>query len=671
MGLTQINFNQIKNTPINVKDWGAKGDGTTDDTLAIQAAVNYALQYGISNVYMPDGTYITSNTIHLGYGVDGTNTIVLSGADSYDNAAGTSIFANFVDRPIINIQGGRRSGVKDIWLAGNTTYPVNPWTAGLASAATAANYLGTGWKDTANAPYCVVCIDGYSGTVPSDPYPTPPYPSWITTPASAYGRSFSSDCFVDNCNLRRATVGLCIQPNSNGNGDFIRFRNCSFNIHKVGVSFGNVNARNNDYSNCTFDQCYTLINSVSYKVAGNTNGNFAGNLSNISANYCWQVFNVDLSAAAPSAVTSFYCEHMGRLGTLTGGSVNSPMGFYGCSFQFYDCIINGSTITEEYVTDINDGGGLMTLSFDSCTFEFRRMWFPFTGTPLFKNCTFTPLMAFDPTLYRSIAEKEAAIDLYRTVVCDINVAQPNATPYVENCRVYDDATSGLVYYNSSDNAYVSGVHSYATNAYTVMPYQSPTICAVGLSSSLLTGTRTASGRGFSISTTNTMYVAGDIIATSSDKYYIESVTNDGGGNYTIVCNRLTNYQYASGVYTITGGVTGSDIQYIPYSIFDTANSTAGSRPLVNQNRYFKTTAGSSAVSYVDNSQVNQNVPFTSVRKILWHGANALTGLTPVLPFATEYPYISSIATSTITMSQNANISALWLDAPGTCLVKLL
>ncbi|CAN7492838.1 M10 family metallopeptidase C-terminal domain-containing protein [Pseudomonas sp. GL-B-26] len=44
----------------NVQNFGAKGDGITDDTAAIQSAINAAAAAGGGQVYMPTGTYIVS-----------------------------------------------------------------------------------------------------------------------------------------------------------------------------------------------------------------------------------------------------------------------------------------------------------------------------------------------------------------------------------------------------------------------------------------------------------------------------------------------------------------------------------------------------------------------------------------------------------------------------------
>nr|GEZ89525.1 hypothetical protein [Tanacetum cinerariifolium] len=46
----------------NVKDFGAKGNGSSDDTLAIQKAIDAAAAAGGGQVYLPEGTYMVSAT---------------------------------------------------------------------------------------------------------------------------------------------------------------------------------------------------------------------------------------------------------------------------------------------------------------------------------------------------------------------------------------------------------------------------------------------------------------------------------------------------------------------------------------------------------------------------------------------------------------------------------
>lgn len=78
----------------NVRAYGATGDGTTDDTTAINAASTAANNAGVGTVYFPRGTYITSgitvyrNVDYCGAG-EGVTTVKLK--DS--SAAGSHVFA--------------------------------------------------------------------------------------------------------------------------------------------------------------------------------------------------------------------------------------------------------------------------------------------------------------------------------------------------------------------------------------------------------------------------------------------------------------------------------------------------------------------------------------------------------------------------------------------------
>src|SRR5262245_56022619 len=48
---------------VNVKDWGAKGDGRTDDSSAIQNAIQSS--GGNATVFFPPGTYLINKPINL------------------------------------------------------------------------------------------------------------------------------------------------------------------------------------------------------------------------------------------------------------------------------------------------------------------------------------------------------------------------------------------------------------------------------------------------------------------------------------------------------------------------------------------------------------------------------------------------------------------------------
>jgi hypothetical protein len=62
-GSVLLSVNDKLNERISVKDFGARGDGTTDDTAAIQAAVNAAIDSGARSLHITHGVYRISTQI--------------------------------------------------------------------------------------------------------------------------------------------------------------------------------------------------------------------------------------------------------------------------------------------------------------------------------------------------------------------------------------------------------------------------------------------------------------------------------------------------------------------------------------------------------------------------------------------------------------------------------
>jgi Pectate lyase superfamily protein len=85
----------------NVKYYGAQGDGTTDDTIAIQAAINAAYTAGGGIVYLPSASYLINGGLTGGTTYPGTTPIPsvpgleipyhLTGITSPNNGGGSNL----------------------------------------------------------------------------------------------------------------------------------------------------------------------------------------------------------------------------------------------------------------------------------------------------------------------------------------------------------------------------------------------------------------------------------------------------------------------------------------------------------------------------------------------------------------------------------------------------
>ena len=129
-------FNGIKELPVNtfvsIKEFGAVGDGSNDDTAEIQAAVDYVEDEGGGRVYAPAGSYKITSSIILPANViffgDGYSTEFVGPGDHLKDGEEQYPFFDIVDCSNvairdININGGgswTSTPFPNYWEAGNS-----------------------------------------------------------------------------------------------------------------------------------------------------------------------------------------------------------------------------------------------------------------------------------------------------------------------------------------------------------------------------------------------------------------------------------------------------------------------------------------------------------------------------------------------------------------------
>jgi hypothetical protein len=118
MALTKVHDRMIQGSPANIQDFGAVGDGVTDDTVAIQAAIASNI-----NVFFPAGTYKI------------TDTLVIRSGCIWSGEAGTLIFKTNIGSAINDTSGINN----DFWLIENLIL-----RCGSASGAMVSGSLGIG-----------------------------------------------------------------------------------------------------------------------------------------------------------------------------------------------------------------------------------------------------------------------------------------------------------------------------------------------------------------------------------------------------------------------------------------------------------------------------------------------------------------------------------------------
>ncbi len=199
---------RVANGPINVKWFGAKGDGVTDDTTAINNALNDAYDRGGAEVYVePTGhPYMITNTLNI------SNGVVLEGADTK------------------NFPGMAASPTQ--WTANGSWIWVNANVTGITLSGHGAALKG-------------INLMNMQGTSTSAWSSSNNNNSWMV--------AVTSDLFhIEDMIILNAPLGMIVQyPAGSGGGTYSFIRNIYFSCYKVGLQIDRVND-NLDVNNLHF-----------------------------------------------------------------------------------------------------------------------------------------------------------------------------------------------------------------------------------------------------------------------------------------------------------------------------------------------------------------------------------------------------------------------------------
>lgn len=425
---------------VSVKDFGAVGDGVTDDTAAIQAAINSTIYENSTQpngtkqkVVFPAGTYLISDTIQLGYGT-AYNSVVVEGAGAMyrgeDLFNGTTIVVNFSDRPAFNFQGSRGSVLRQLAIIGLLTDYIVDNNMGAFLPSLINDTIAANWDDPAlaatqdsrYAPYAAITVDAYSGPQPSPSYPNVSYPAFLGTVAQ-YNKNFSSDVIIEEVYVRGFTVGVAVQPcDADGNGDWVQLQNCYFEACKWGVSVGNTQSRNVQISGMKAYQMYSVLTNNQH---GKRQGKFGGTITDLSIFGAINAFIFGSFYAGPIVFNTLYAEALWRIGDQAASStVEVPIVFNGCEFA-----VNGQNDTRGVPANILGGlanGG--SLLFNGCVFD----GYPSVASLFYDGLSFTGGTVFRKDSRTQLYEKFAHNALCGGLV----------TPQLKNAA-YSDLKSNL------------------------------------------------------------------------------------------------------------------------------------------------------------------------------------------------------------------------------------
>lgn len=311
----------------------------TDDTAKLQALTNAAFYQYKCNVSLGTGQCRTTDTLHIGYGTSSFEQFK-SGLHFYGAGAtrrgesqnvGFAFCPNFSDRPVINIQGARkgvRVGAFSILGTIHEYEDIDRTNKDFTVEANWTTYQAFKQYNQGAG----ITVDAYAGTAPggSDDYPDVTFPSFLGHDDSQYGKGAGSDATIYGVYMRYLPAGIIIQPNADGNGDFMGIESCNIERCMVAISAGNSQARNMEVSK----RC--ILNANYIGITGSRHGAQLGQFSVIdNCQISQNAYQFEFPSTFPVTVSNCDGESVYKIARIVGSSSNdAPLLFIGCRVDF-------------------------------------------------------------------------------------------------------------------------------------------------------------------------------------------------------------------------------------------------------------------------------------------------------------------------------------------------
>ena len=371
---------------LSVKDFGAVGDGTTDDTTAIQNAIDYAVYIGKCALHIPAGQYKITKTLQVGYGTTGGSvSIPFSSFVIYGDGwqyraissfSGTSIIPTFNNAPAINFQCILGGALRDIGILGqNFTYlftnrmgawGLTPETNPAIDDLIPANWVDPSFPASSSsryAPYAAISMDAYSGARAAVSYPDVTYPSFLGAQTQFNKTGISSQIELSNVYIAGFVVGFVTYPNgSDGQDEFIKFDHCLFEYNQYGIVITNTQAREFTLVHTRIENHYGAICSGIY---GIQNGASCYTCYGSTFDRNINVMLLSNNNDGPTVLNGCYGESLYRLGeyTYTGSTQRGTLSIDTCQFDFSKQNFSGAPLS--ILGGVNSGVSVKNTQFSS------------------------------------------------------------------------------------------------------------------------------------------------------------------------------------------------------------------------------------------------------------------------------------------------------------------